>query len=234
MKAKLVILLALYSIALFGQSEENFFTIKPSIGYESMQFSWTDRPDEHSTMLHQRSVSEFGNISIAFPFDKGRFRHEIEVSKLSFSRDALKITENEIDTFRVYTQHSNKSLDHVALRFKYEIGFLHESGKRLKPMIAFGIQPYFYYASELPADYIEFPIAELNTGVDFLIMPHLLYKLNEKIYFDLNIPFGILDVSYYQLTDKNPEILLEDQIKRYFDLSAIKTITIKLGVGISI
>ena len=72
-------------------------------------------------------------------------------------------------------------------------------------------------------------------GLYLSVIPRIEYSINERWYFDLNIPVAIVTTHYTVIKNEDPLLSSEERTKEYMDFyNTPVSLAIRLGIGFRI
>lgn len=198
--------------------------------YEYVRFNMVKADQTQYTFKH--SLLKALHPTVAFQWNsKKNHLNEFEITDLNW--DTQTILNNKLyDTNGVVQSLYNvvQKSSSISLRYEYQLNF--NKDHRLVPGLGFGINPYFFRETSVPQTDNLYATSSTVFGTNFLITPRVTYFLNSRIYFDLNIPFSLINLQYSNQFFDNP-ILPDFQRRRAtVDFEELqKKYYLRIGIG---
>lgn len=179
--------------------------------------------------------TELGYFSpgIGFSTPKGNF-HELELSRLLFNQTDQETIIETIDgsTYQVIDGQRNTDVL-IALRYEFNYMFLkNKDNRRIKPSLGFGVRPSYSRSAVNSKLSSVFYARETSIAALFSIVPRVKYDLNDKWFFDLNVPFNFAQIGLLTKQVENPALPVNQRTISTFNfLTAPTNYLIRFGIG---
>ena len=221
----------LLSIVLFVVSTSSFaqtaIKLNAHSQYHSTETIWKYNTSEIIVSMEENTFSVLPMPTISFFNSTGNF-HELGLSNLKYKVD---------ETQSIMVDNSIRSGEKVhtfeiALRYDYNFE-LSKNIKALKPYL--GVSASLGYSNEINVPKITsaFKSNENKLVSSIGIVPRMVWKLNETIFLDLNIPINVFQVEYKSQRIHNPSLPLEQQRNSIVDVSFLPiNYEVRLGIGV--
>lgn len=188
----------------------------------------------YSSDYGSSSYSNFGKITPSFSMntEKGNF-HEFELTSFSFGKSSSKKYTLDTNTnAMMLISGSNNNAQIFGVKYEFSLKLLKKSTSKLQPYIGFATNVNFRRSARNPVLATMFYSNSTSLYTAFFITPRLIYNLNEKWFFDFNVPFNLANFGVYRSRYLNPNIPVNNQITYSTDFKFIpRQFTFKLGVG---
>lgn len=197
--------------------------------YESFEYS-NIRDTTLTKVKDGYDLSILPSPTISLYRENGNFQ-EICLSRILFIVDDNK-------TAYYYSNGSSKIIDGskettFAIGLRYDYNFLLTNGDNpFSFFIGLSSSPTYYYQLNEPKSPSSFNRSKIKASVYVSIVPRIIWKINPKIFMDLNIPFNVYELSYKWRRINNPSLPLDQQSNgKWYSYFISKTYEIRLGVG---
>jgi len=230
----LFIAFVLFNSVVFSQSEHSGIIIKMYGNLDKHSLNSFDLISNSGKLRSETDYSTIGHLSVSLELEKDKFTHEFELSRLVYNQiDHLSYEDygdqNSIEVL------AGEEISNFQTKLRYELGFTNQSTRKIKPMIGFAAQPYFYYSKFVPAVITFFPTNTATVGTTLFLVPRLMVDISKKIFLDVNIPIGIVDFYWVRKKSLDPSLTIEEQVEHKTNHEFVyKTFQIRLGLGIRI
>jgi len=239
-----VFVLILISTNLFGQKDLNKkrsidFKLYSNFDFSSKYIDYgIDTNTDISRNEYTKEIHGF-NFSPALVFytKKGN-SSEIEISRLDYS-NKLKKEYTLLDStgvlLNVISGNVQKQFE-LYLRYEYKLRlFKNKDWKKLKPIIGFSGTPFVLWEKTEPLLNTEFEMSRTIVGLYLSVIPRIEYSINERWYFDLNIPVALGTYHFTSIRNEDPSLSLEDRTKDFIDFyNTPVSFAIRFGIGFRI
>lgn len=158
--------------------------------------------------------------------------HEIGISRLQFNIDDNSILRTDLDEHSVYTDGAKETTFNLGVRYDYNF-CLTNKDKSLIGYLGVSISPIYHSRINDPYVNASFVGKYTSTSVLVGVVPRFIWKLNQSIFIDFNIPINLYDLKYEHYRIFNPSLTIKQQSYGYFDSNFLpKFYEVRLGVGI--
>ncbi len=191
----------------FGASaQQNISTLKLKI-YNQSSFIKNESNYSDARRIFLKSEKETTiltpTFAIAYTAKNGN-THELELNRFDLSFISEK--DELLDTINSNIV-NGQEISSFNLSFRYEYTPSSKKSKLNKKgtfSVSYGLQPYIYNTKTIPLITTNFPESKTQIGASGYIAPRFTYQLSEKLYFDINLPFNLIDVNFTNTTIDNP------------------------------
>lgn len=168
--------------------------------------------------------------TISFYKENGNF-HEIGLSRIQFSVDEDKTTRFSNGNYVIINGVKETSLN-ICLRYDYNYAITNNE----KAMVGYlGISASPSYNSIIIDPHVNssYKGKYITAYAAFGFVPRFIWKLNQSIYVDLNIPINLYQITYNRTRIFNSSLSVKDQSWDHFESIFLpKNYEVRLGVGI--
>jgi len=191
----------------FGASaQQNISTLKLKI-YNQSSFIKNESNYWDAKRIFLKSEKETTilrpTFAIAYTAKNGN-THELELNRFDLSF----ISEKDVLLDTINSNIVNgQEISSFNLSFRYEYTPSSKKRKLNKKgtfSVGYGVQPYIFNTKTIPLIATNFPESYTQIGASGYIAPRFIYQLSEKLYFDINLPFNLIDVNFTNTTIDNP------------------------------
>lgn len=195
---KIILLVVLCFITYNTFAQQNPKTLKVKL-YNQSSFVKNKSNYSAANNYYLKSEKETNILSptfaIAYTANNGN-THEIELNKFAFYFNSE--TDELLDTINSNIV-GGQEISNFNLSFRYEYTPSSKKSKLNKKgtfSVGYGLQPYIYHTKTAPLITTNFPVSKTQIGGSGYIAPRFTYQVSEKLYFDINIPFNLIDVNF--------------------------------------
>jgi hypothetical protein len=178
---------------------------------------------------------EFGNPSIAFEIDKGRFiAHEFELMPIDIEHDNKTRYRHFLDTNITYIVEGGISTT-IQSTFRYQATHYFFSGELVQPYLALSSQLFYDFSRFKPRTVLSYQKSQNNVGLLFSVIPGIQICLTKKLALDINIPLAIYDIRFVRSKNSSPMLSDSDREKAYFENNFIPDFAhVRIGISYEI
>lgn len=213
---KLIASLIICSITFLShaQQKESFKKVLKIYNLSSYSQGSLVDSDSISTNINEASSFQIVHPTIAFAWrTKNRNYHEIELVNAIVNRFMNK------STFFATSSPGNKTvsgginnLTYIGVRYEYILEFMKDSKSDITASLGFALQPNFIYSNNKSFSSVDIPSTHSNIKLDGFVIPRVNYKINERSFVNLNIPFALFDASYSKSKVRDPSVPVKSQV----------------------
>lgn len=182
-------------------------------GNYSYKENYTYYNSSYVRLYSEVSSFDFGMISFAWETNNNKyFSREIEIMPIDLHlNEDVSILE---DTSNEYENQitSGAKISQLNSMLRYQLNYSFCKEKTVQPYIGVSSKLFYSLKKINPKVTIQYPYSEQSLGVLIDVIPGIKINLGEKIGLDLNIPFGLFDISINRIFNKNPIIPKKDQL----------------------
>jgi len=171
--------------------------------------------------------------ALSFSTPKGN-AHEVELSRLLVNQVEQEIFLEESDgSVHQTIAGERKTAILIALRYEFNYNFLkNKENCRIKPSLGFGLRPSYSKSSVNSKLANVFYNRETSIATFFSIIPRVKYEVNNKWYFDLNMPFNLAQFGIITKQVENPALPVNQRTISTFNFRTTpQNYLIRFGVG---
>jgi hypothetical protein len=188
-----MILASFISLNLHAQQNQNTITIK-LYNQSSFQKNNSNYSIGNNLISKTEKTTTFlsPKFAIAHTTKNGN-THEIELNRLELSFNSEK--DELLDTLNS-TIIGGQEISNFNFSFRYEYTPATKKSRLNKYgtfSVGCGMQPYLFNLKTISLISTNYPESNTMIGVSGYIAPRYTYKLSEKLYFDINLPFILID-----------------------------------------
>ncbi len=201
---KSLFILCLLSIV--ANAQQNISTLKLKI-YNQSSFVKNESNYWDIKNIFLKSEKEITiltpTFAIAYTAKNGN-THELELNKFNLYFNSVK--DEQMDTLNSNIV-GGQEISNFNLSFRYEYTPSSKKSKLNKKgtfSVGYGVQPYIYNTKTIPLITTNFPESKTQIGGSGYIAPRFTYQVSEKLYFDINLPFNLIDVNFTNTTIDDP------------------------------
>ncbi len=133
-------------------------------------------------------------FAIAYTSKNGN-THEVELNRFELNFNSQKNESADTPNNILLSGQESTNLN-LSLRYEYtpasKKSKLNSKGNF---SVSYGVQPYLYNRKNNPLISTIFPESNTRIGASGYIAPRYTYQFSEKLFFDINIPFNLLDAN---------------------------------------
>lgn len=225
-KSILFILVAFtFSIKVWGQT-----ALKLNMHLQYQPFEYTHVIDSIYTEVKEGfDLSVLPSPTISFYKENGSF-HEIGLSRIQYIVDDDITTLNRPGVTQI-TNGSKETTFNIGFRYDYNI-LLSNKENPFSVYTGVSASPSFTSITNEPK-VRSYKRTQVGTSVYIGLVPRVIWKINSQLFFDLNIPVNLYELSYKWQKIHNPSLPLKQTSNGAFESTFIpKHYEVRLGVGI--
>ena len=212
---KLIVSLTICSITFLShaQQKESFKKVLKIYNLSSYSQGSILETDSVSTNINNMSSFQIVHPTIAFAWrTKNRNYHEIELVNAIVNRFMNKSTFVVNSTTGIKSVSGGiNNLTYIGLRYEFILEFMKDSKSDLTASLGFALQPTFIYSHSKTFTTFDFPSKHSSIKLDGFVIPRVNYKINERSFVNLNIPFSLFDFMYSQSKVRDPSVPIKSQ-----------------------
>jgi len=218
----------------FSWAQNKNLDYSKSLKVYSHQYFSTEKQETNNdsvTLYSTESVNQLFKPTFAFQWKtkKNNFK-EIQLVDYTILKSGNSIgMQNNIPN-QVSSLYRTKSTS-LALLLEYMYVFNKEQDSKLIPAVGFGVSPYFKQLDSKSLLSTSFKTMDRSFGVKADIIPRLIYHLNSKLYFDLNIPLNLMNFGLQSSTYDNPILPITQRNITRFDFKTFSSVGLNVGLG---
>ena len=193
---KLLFVLCLVYTFSIAQENTGFFKLKI---YNQSSFIKNENSYTTNNILFLDTEKEIAILSpkfaIAYTTKSGN-THELELSRFELNFNSQK-NESADTPKNILLSGQERTNLNLSLRYEYTpISKKSKLNNKGNFSVSYGVQPYLYNRKNNPLISTIFPESNTRIGASGYIAPRYTYQFSEKLFFDINIPFNLLDANF--------------------------------------
>jgi hypothetical protein len=201
---KSLLVLCLLSFGAFAQ--QNTSTIKIKL-YNQSSFVKNERNYRAATNINLKTEKKINIFSpkfaIAYTAKNGN-THELEINRFELNFNSEK--DEPLDSLNSNIV-GGQEVNNLNFSFRYEYTPASKKSRQNKKSmfsVSYGVQPYVYNRKTIPLITTNFPESNTQIGASGYIAPRFTYQLSEKLFFDVNLPFNLIDFNFTAIEIEDP------------------------------
>lgn len=221
---------------LWGQEQAKKIDIKLYTNFDYTPEYIYHNSDTINETIEQNNEFNGFNFSPAIVFyNKKGNSSEIELSRLSYKNAFNKkyyVLDSTASHIAVFSGEYKQQFD-IFLRYEYKIFlFKKNEWEKLKTIIGFSAMPFYHWEKEDPLLSSGFSTSSSYIGLSLALVPRIEYNINERWYFDFNVPVSILRANFMTFKNNNPAISIENRVESVINFYQTPiSFAIRFGVG---
>lgn len=192
-----------------------------------------------SSLMVDNKVTELGYFtpSVCFTLPSGNF-HEVELARFLFNRSHQEWYEDpdspEDETDPVFIELTTNV--RISLRYEFNWKLLkNKTDAKFIPYLGVSSLPYYKNENYLPGESNEYRIRTNNLGITIALVPRVIFRVNERLFLDLNVPLSLADLSYMHHHYNSPNLPEEDRNSSTVDIAAFPwQFLFRFGLGVNL
>lgn len=227
MKKTLFILLAfIISSKVLGQT-----ALKLNMHLQYQPFENTHVRDSIYTEIQEGfDLSVLPSPTISFYKENGSF-HEIGLSRIQYIVDDDITTLNRPGVTQI-TNGAKETTFNIGFRYDYNI-LLSNKEDPFSIYMGASASPSFTSITNEPKVSSSYKRTQIGTSIYVGVVPRVIWKVSSKLFFDLNVPVNLYELSYKWQKIHNPSLPIEQQSNGGFESTFMpKNYEVRLGVGV--
>lgn len=208
-------------LKLYGNIEQSGFNYRKTVAQQ--------------TFTTNQNTYSFGHFSLAISFSGKKYSQEIELSRLTIGKkEDIRILNGPDNNLAVPISGETKTA--IDLRIRYEFNYAFNTAfNRIIPQIGIGTQPYFISDKTTPKTSGFYPSKRIIAGNSVYFTPRIVINMNKKLFFDINMPVGILDAFYISETESDPALPLVETKSSTFTTKFFRNwFQFRVGIGVDL
>jgi hypothetical protein len=121
----------------------------------------------------------------------------------------------------------------LSFRYEYNVNFLKGRDARFVPSLGFGVNPYYWHYTDLPAITSQYRTAENIVGAKIYLTPRVIYHISPRFFLDVNIPICVMDSYFDSFNNEDPTLSIDQRQVNTINLEVFpKIFSGRIGVGL--
>ena len=201
---KSLFILCLLSFGAYAQQNTNTIKIKL---YNQSSFVKNESNYSAANKYYLKTEKEINILSptlaVAYTAKNGN-THELELNRFDLSFNSEK--DELLDTINSNII-GGQEISSFNFSFRYEYTPATKKSRLNKKgvfSVSYGLQPFVYNKKTIPLITTNFPDSYTQIGASGYIAPRFIYQLSEKLFFDVNLPFNLIDFNFTATEIEDP------------------------------
>lgn len=191
-----ILFFLLFVVTVFAQENKGLIKVKLYNQSSFVKYENNYQIAQNRFLETDKSIDILSpKFAIAYTNKNGN-THEVELNRLELNFNNYR-NESVDSPSNILLGGQESTNFNLSLRYEYT-----PASKKSKMnnkgtfSVSYGAQPYIYNIKTIPLISTNFPESNTMIGSSGYIAPRFTYQFSEKLFFDINLPFNLIDVNF--------------------------------------